>query len=254
MQKKLIALAIAGLATAPAFAQTNVTIYGVADVTIENVKASGATDSNSNAARATELNRNRVTSNSSLIGFRGVEDLGNGLKALFQFETGVNADGGSTTGLFGGQRDTFVGLTSNVGTVVLGLLTSPSRNMGAKADLTPGATGIGLSSAMAGQIQTRNGAIHTTIDDRTANAVAYVSPSFAGLTVTGAYAAFGETTTSPSNPTVPNSVERKPHVWTLGVQYENGPLYAGLGYVEIKSRIVAMSFCEPRSWTRVLSS
>ena len=42
MQKKLIALAIAGLATAPAFAQTNVTIYGVADLTWEYVDAKGA--------------------------------------------------------------------------------------------------------------------------------------------------------------------------------------------------------------------
>ncbi len=44
MQKKLIALAIAGLATAPAFAQTNVTIYGVADLTQEWVDGSGAAD------------------------------------------------------------------------------------------------------------------------------------------------------------------------------------------------------------------
>ncbi|MCK7502422.1 MAG: porin [Comamonadaceae bacterium] len=42
MQKKLIALAIAGLATAPAFAQTNVTIYGVADLTQEYVDGKGA--------------------------------------------------------------------------------------------------------------------------------------------------------------------------------------------------------------------
>src|SRR5512135_971150 len=116
MQKKLIALAIAGLATAPAFAQTNVTIYGVADVTIENVKASGGTSTptNTDPDFQTRLNRNRVTPNSSLIGFRGVEDLGNGLKALFQFETGVNTDGNNNQ-LFGSQRDSFVGLTSNVG-------------------------------------------------------------------------------------------------------------------------------------------
>ena len=40
MQKKLIALAVAGLAAAPAFAQTNVTIYGIADATFDVVRTS----------------------------------------------------------------------------------------------------------------------------------------------------------------------------------------------------------------------
>ena len=44
MQKKIIALAIAGLASTAAFAQTNVTIYGVADATFDSVKATGSSD------------------------------------------------------------------------------------------------------------------------------------------------------------------------------------------------------------------
>ena len=79
MQKKIIALAVAALASSAAFAQTNVTIYGVADATFDSVRATGSTG---NSDRLDYNNRNRVTANSSYIGFKGVEDLGNGLKAV----------------------------------------------------------------------------------------------------------------------------------------------------------------------------
>ena len=201
MQKKLIALAIAGLATAPAFAQSNVTIYGVADATFENVKASGATTANSDDS--TRLNRNRVTSNSSLLGFKGAEDLGNGLKAIYQFETGINADG-TGNALNGSQRDTFVGLTGNFGTVVLGRLTHPIRNMGNKVDLTPGATGIGYHGSMYGEFL----GLKTGTDDRAPNAVAYVSPSFYGFTATAAYVATSPNSSTTETRTASTAVEQ----------------------------------------------
>src|SRR5574343_726994 len=92
MQKKIVALAVAGLSTA-AFAQTNVTIYGVADVSGEgisqsNVKAPDAAANGYNGGNVFALQ-----SNSSLIGFKGTEDLGNGLKAMFQAETTLNLTG-----------------------------------------------------------------------------------------------------------------------------------------------------------------
>ena len=61
MQKKLIALAVAGLAAAPAFAQTNVTIYGIADATFDVVRSSNPANSNDTLGSTT-----RVSSNSSL--------------------------------------------------------------------------------------------------------------------------------------------------------------------------------------------
>ena len=91
MQKKLIALAIAGLGfTGAAFAQTNVTLYGVVDASVDitdSGDASGATTSSS-GQRTT-----KISSNVSRIGFKGTEDLGDGLKAIFQLETAFNADG-----------------------------------------------------------------------------------------------------------------------------------------------------------------
>ncbi len=97
-----------------------------------------------------DVDATRVSQNSSYIGFKGSEDLGNGLKALFQYETTVNFDSG--TG-FGGSRDSFVGLShANAGTVVLGNLTGPTRALGAALDVNPGATGIGANSGLIGKI------------------------------------------------------------------------------------------------------
>jgi predicted porin len=65
MQKKLIALAVAGLASTGAFAQANVTVYGVADATFDVVKIFGG-DANNELGNTT-----RVSTNSSLHRFQG---------------------------------------------------------------------------------------------------------------------------------------------------------------------------------------
>ncbi len=111
MQKKIIALAVAGLASTAAFAQTNVVVYGVADGTFDYVWQSGSKLNTVNStvltdnatgnilasqftasSQANDVKLNRVSANSSYIGFKGSEDLGNGLKALFQYEMTVNFD------------------------------------------------------------------------------------------------------------------------------------------------------------------
>ncbi len=80
MQKKLLALAIAGLAATPALADDNVTIYGRVDVGYLN-RGDG------DGAVADPGSKSEIASGiagGSRIGFRGTEDLGNGLKALFE--------------------------------------------------------------------------------------------------------------------------------------------------------------------------
>ncbi|NMG44920.1 porin [Aromatoleum toluvorans] len=212
MQKKLIALAIAGLASAPVFAQSNVTVYGVVDATVESVQAKGG-----NAADIER--RTRVTSNSSLIGFRGTEDLGNGLKALFQVESGFNADGSGTSTL--ATRDTFVGLTGGFGTVQLGKLTTFMRQAGAKVDFNPAATGIGFQAATYGTI----GGIKTGVDERINNAVMYTSPNFSGFAAQLAYSA-GENKLDRTAP----AEDVNANAYQLAAAYENGPLYVSAGY------------------------
>lgn len=131
MQKKLIALAIAGLGfTGAAFAQSNVTIYGVVDASVDftNVGDGPA----GSGERAT-----KISSNSSRIGFKGSEDLGDGLKAVFQLETAFNADGDNSAATAAtpahtaanlNSRNTFVGLASDSwGRVILGIYDTPYK-------------------------------------------------------------------------------------------------------------------------------
>ena len=119
MNKKLIALAVAGATFAPAvMAQTAnpVTLYGRIWVMANSVKADGGAGPLST--------RTTVVDESSLIGFRGTEDLGGGLKAFFQLESSAPPDAGG--GTFG-SRNSGVGLIGAFGTVVLGRWDSPMK-------------------------------------------------------------------------------------------------------------------------------
>ena len=227
MQKKIIALAVAAMASGAAFAQTNVTVYGVADATFDSIKTTG---------NNVEPRHNRISTNSSLIGFRGTEDLGNGLKAMFQFESSVSFDSGAAFG--GANRDSFVGLSGGFGTVLLGNLTGPTRAFGAAVDVNAGATGISANSGILGKfggiLQTattdgqgnlgapgvgRSATASSPFDTRWKNAIAYVSPTMSGFTVIGAYVA-NENKTDAVN------------TWgyDVGVRYASGPLLVGLSY------------------------
>lgn len=209
MQKKLIALALASLAGS-AFAQSNVTVYGVVDMGQAWVRSSGA------AVDAAEQGTvGRLDNNSSYIGFKGVEDLGNGLKAVFQLETTYNADNG--TG-WGGARDTYIGLAGGFGTVVAGNLTHGLRAQGLKAELLPGAAGFGTMGSVTGTVAGLN--VATGADARAANALAYISPNFSGFTGLVAYVN-GENKT--------NTDVNQRAFQAVG-SYENGPIYASLGY------------------------
>ncbi|MBL8460677.1 porin [Zoogloea sp.] len=232
MQKKLIALAVAGLASTGAFAQANVTVYGVADASFDVVKISG--DANNELGNTT-----RVSTNSSLIGFKGAEALGNGLTAVFQFESAVGFD---NAGALGANRDSYVGLAGGFGTVVLGNLTGPTRALGAAVDVNVGATGIGANSALLGKLG--NNLIGTTdasgnyaggstcarsstctsiFDTRWKNAIAYVSPSFAGLNATVAYVAN-------ENKALHGLTSANTTGYDVGLKYANGPAMAAVTY------------------------
>jgi len=241
MQKKIIALAIAGLASTAAFAQTNVTIYGVADATFDSVKATGGTNAGGvngatvNAHNAAERldynNRNRVTSNSSYIGFKGVEDLGNGLKAVFQFENGLNTDG--TAGVWN-NRDSFVGLAGGFGTIIAGNVTGPTRALGAKFDVNSGATGIGANTALLAKFSGGSGAGH--FDQRINNAIAYVSPTVGGFNGVLAYSTGFTTTGLGGHESMgADNAAQGNTAWTLGLNFETGPIYVGYAYTAVNA-------------------
>lgn len=108
MQKKLIALAIAGLSSA-AFAQSNVTVYGVADAAVQ--KTTGT--STAASANGTANNGN------SRLGFKGSEDLGGGLAANFVIEQGINIATGATSANTW-DRSAWVGLSGGFGALQVG--------------------------------------------------------------------------------------------------------------------------------------
>ena len=107
MKKTLLALAVLGTFAGVASAQSSVTIYGIVDASIVSMD-NGATTN----GRTTRMDSGRDSA--SRIGFKGVEDLGNGLKATFLLESGFAADTGalaSANSLF--NRLSYVGLESN---------------------------------------------------------------------------------------------------------------------------------------------
>ncbi|HRM55606.1 MAG TPA: porin, partial [Ottowia sp.] len=126
MKKSLIALAVLGLSGA-AMAQSSVTLYGVADAGIGKIEAgSGLAAPLNDASDKTEfISGSMMNNGTSRLGVRGVEDLGGGLKAGFQFETGLDLDNGGSSGAFW-SRQANIWLGGNWGTVKLGRQFTPS--------------------------------------------------------------------------------------------------------------------------------
>ena len=224
MQKKLIALAIAGLSGA-AFAQTNVTIYGVADGTFDYIKV------DNNPGGVGNPSNTRVTSNGSHLGFRGTENLGNGMKAIFQFESEVDFASGAGLAL---NRDSFVGLNGSFGQVTLGTQTGPTNALGGRLDVNSGDT-IMSNTAVLGKLggaaatfggkgtQFNSGSV---FDTRVSNSIQYVSPSFSGLQATALYMAN-------ENKSEAVGAKINTSAYDLGVNYENGPVFVGATYARI---------------------
>ncbi|KAF0163979.1 MAG: porin [Rhodocyclaceae bacterium] len=207
MQKKLIALAVAGLVSGGAFAQSSVTISGAMDLGIESVSASSAT------AGVNATSRTRITNNTSWLRFSGAEDLGGGLKAVFQIEQDVNGDTGSATGI--SSRNTYVGLAGGFGTAIIG-------RYDVHYTTHMGIVDWGSSGAMPHAANTLNivGQVNGVgvIGGRLDNVIAYISPSFSGFTAQLGYTTGAEATT-------PN-LGGKDSAWNLFLKYGNGPVGA----------------------------
>lgn len=213
MQKKLIALAVAGLVSAPAFAQSNVTIYGLVDVGVSHY-----------AGSSTYKNRTGLDSglqSGSRLGFRGVEDLGNGLKASFVLEWGHNPDVNNT---LNSNRQSFVALSGGFGTVALGRQYTPQHTFFDSIDpFNTGTVGNveGVYSA---------GVIGSSVI-RLDNVIAYVSPNLSGLTVTAAYTANG---LGDEEVTLKGTSSGNAKIWAINPVYKNGPLLVGFNYHQVK--------------------
>lgn len=113
MKTKLIAAAVLATLAGTAAAQSNVTIYGRVNTSIEVQSFTGLPDTTG------------LVNNASRWGIKGSETIGKGLEAFFQLESGFASDTGalSGSGLF--NREAFAGLGTALGTVRFGRITSP---------------------------------------------------------------------------------------------------------------------------------
>jgi len=235
MQKKLIALAVAGLVSAPAFAQSNVTIYGVADAAV-GFGSHGDTDFRGVVGGVLSGSR---------IGFKGTEDLGNGLKAVFVLEQGFDIGNGIASPAVGGtgatvdaaysstddktdgdsvfSRQAYVGLSGAFGTVSLGRQYAPGYFFGYDATASASVGPQSILSNAAGMTITPNSAA------RWDNSVAYTG-SFSGLTVRGIWAARGNELTKEAGSTGAGEGPSFDDAYGLSVDYANGPLAVGAVY------------------------
>src|SRR4051812_2976936 len=112
--KKIALVAALAAVAAPAFAQSSVTLYGRINTTVESQKI-GNQD-----RKIVEAN------NASRLGFKGMEDLGGGLKASFLLEHGLNSDDGRQTSSAFWGREAWVQLAGSFGAVRLGNFTPES--------------------------------------------------------------------------------------------------------------------------------
>ena len=200
MQKKLIALAVAGLASAGAYAQSNVTIYGIVDASA--YASTGGNKAGVAGAVGTNYGFLSNAVASSRLGFRGTEDLGNGLKAVFNLETELSLANGqmgsSTSGTGPGtfSRAANVGLAGGFGTVTLGRQATPTYAAVVGADAL-GTNSGGLinawvysnvkGSVAASRISgvavagTTNDAMASNLQGAYAAGIGYASPVIAGF-------------------------------------------------------------------------
>jgi predicted porin len=201
MKKTLISLAILA-ASGSAYAQSSVTIYGIMDAGI--VAERGGKNGN-----VTKLSAG--VANASRIGFRGTEDLGGGLSAVFTLEGGIKGDTGESD-VAGStfNRQSFVGLVSkSAGSLTLGRQYTPWYNAFVQVGdpFQAGLSGSAKNLFPAGGINVRN-----------SNSVLYKTPSMNGVTAEVFYA-FGEQKESSTGRQLGASIG-----------YQNGPLNARLAY------------------------
>jgi general bacterial porin, GBP family len=171
MKKNLLAIAVLGALSNVAYAQSNVTIYGIVDAGIVSERGGAA-------GNVTKVSSG--VNSASRFGFRGTEDLGNGLSAVFLIEGGFRTDTGAsdTAGLF--QRQSFVGLVSKqAGSLTLGRQYTPYYNTLAQV-ADPFAAGLAGSA--------KNLFAASGVSQRTSNSVLYKTPTFMGVDADVSYA------------------------------------------------------------------
>lgn len=188
------------LLSTPVCAQSNATTYGEIRLSMNQVK-SGAASTTSEMA-----------DNASRLGFRGVEDMGGGLQALFGYELGINAESGAQGAV---ARNSYLALRSGWGTVAAGRLDSANPTGSPLYSQFTKLTSFAPNDAGA----TATSASMFNARNRTSSSLGYASPNFGG-------ASFRVRTYQRG----PDTAKADAKSIDLGLNYEAGALSAGLGW------------------------
>lgn len=221
MKKSLIALSVLA-ASGASFAQSSVTIYGVADIWFGTTKhtlgvpvAGGATSTfgvDGPAAIGTQkqtvLESGGV--NGSRWGLKGSEDLGGGLTANFKLEQGFALDSGASTAGQAFSRESYVGLAGGFGEVKLGKVWTAY-------DDVSGASNAVFDSALAPM---NHVFVSTGYQGNPGSTIYYAAPAMGGFGAAVSYS-LGEDKTATTSASA---------ITSLNVSYGVGPFAAHLGY------------------------
>nr|VFJ74949.1 MAG: Outer membrane protein (porin) [Candidatus Kentron sp. FW] len=217
MQKKLLSLAIAGTLALPGAAMAdlkNVDVYGKFHASWDFVGNDSTTD---------DFDDNTGVFRNSRLGFKGAEDISDGIKAVWQIETALNTNTTGNNGDKLGMRNTYIGLASeSFGTVALGKHDTPYKTATAKLDIFSDTIAdynniIGAHLTSAG-----TGAVASNFNEREPQLVMYTTPEFNGFKARIARQSWqnDETTAGDDNT----------EGWSGMGMYDKGPIFASLAY------------------------
>lgn len=214
MNKNIIAGAILAALSTAAAAQSSVTVYGLVDAGINY--DSSAVNGLGNKSGLTSGN-----TAGSRIGFRGQEDLGNGLSAIFTLENGFDVSNGAEThDMFG--RQAFVGLKGNFGTVKLGRQYTAFDTVLAASD----AFASGLNGRAANLVSNANGFTGQGYAVRSSDTIKFETANYSGFTGSLAYG-FGEQ----------QGDSKANRFIGVSAEYKNDALYVGAAYQEQRGAV-----------------
>lgn len=207
MKKTILAAAALSLVAGAAMAQS-VSIYGLVDVSLESIKG---------ASSVTRVSSDNLAS--SRLGFRGVEDLGGGLKAKFVLESGLKPDvgtGGGSNNKFW-SRSSWVGIEGGFGELRLGFQDSSIGAIAGNTNILGAQDYDDLKFA-----ESFAGDTYRRVD----NAITYILPKFVdGLSTQIQYA---------TNVSGDENTDKRGQAFGFSIAYAAGPFSAGLGYIDTK--------------------
>jgi predicted porin len=235
MKKHLIAAAVAGALAVPAMAQ--VTVYGIIDqgYTSTEVKETATVSGVSTSETTkTATSGNGGAYTSQRLGVKGEEDLGGGMKAMFNYETGLGDRDGVDSGsdITGDTvRQLNLGISGGFGTFRMG-------RMSTQADASLGAGDVGGGNNFVGRLYTSGLKLNNSRSDRL---LEYTTPAMGGLSVAVQYG-----TRKVDDSATGTATSTTSHKETgVGVKYAAGPLNVMLGYVSEKVKTAGVKGKDP---------